>query len=80
MLAWVDMVSKWPIKRIIPCHYANNIKAGGKEFRKAFSFLDSNNKSPSAGAPLKEDLALLDGVSDIFTKLGVVAKSEVIGV
>lgn len=80
VLAWVDMVSKWPIKRIIPCHYANNIKAGGKEFRKAFSFLDSNNKSPSAGAPLKEDLALLDGVSDIFTKLGVVAKSEVIGV
>lgn len=76
VLAWADAVAKWPIKRIIPCHYANNIAAGGGEFRKAFNFLDAKSKTPSAGAT-KEDLALLDGMSDIFTKLGVVAKPEV---
>ena len=78
VLAWADAVSKWPIKRVIPCHYTNNVKASGKEFRRAFSFLERKSNNPTGA--MKEDLALLNGVSDIFTKLGVVAKSEVVGV
>ena len=78
VLAWANDVSKWPIKRIIPCHYTNNIRAGGKDFKKAFDFLDSKKKSSNSA--MKEDLALLDGVSDVFTKLGVVAESKVVRV
>lgn len=44
VLAWADTVSKWPIKRIIPCHFANDIKATGSDFRKAFGFLEEAPK------------------------------------
>lgn len=45
VLDWADRVAKWPFKRIIPCHLANDIAATPKDFRKAFRFLE---KSPSS--------------------------------
>lgn len=57
VLAWADEVSKWPIERIIPCHLSNNLKASGKDFRKAFEFLEEP-LAPSAPSPLSSLLAL----------------------
>ena len=47
VLDWADKVSQWPIKRIIPCHLANDIKTNSNEFRKAFNFLEESTISPS---------------------------------
>ena len=75
VLEWADQVSKWNIKRIIPSHLENNIKANGREFREAFNFLEA--KKESKARPLPEDLNFLDIISDICTKYGIVAPSEV---
>lgn len=40
VLAWADEVARWPIRRIIPAHLANDIKASGVSFRRAFNFLE----------------------------------------
>ena len=122
VLAWADQVSQWPMKRIIPAHFENNIKgnpyllpsgftlvilfvnhilikinlvtlflsywttvSSGTEFRAAFKFLERprvvalNGYNPSVGPaqPDVKDLFLLDFVSDLFTKLGIVAPSQV---
>ena len=74
VLDWADKIKKWPIKRIIPCHYANNIRSSGSEFRNAFSFLESD--SPRGPKPADDDLFLLNMLSAIFTKLGIVAPSQ----
>lgn len=47
VLDWADKVSKWSIKRIIPCHLANDIKASGQDFRKAFRFLEASPSQPT---------------------------------
>ena len=79
-------MSKWPFTRIIPCHLANDLKATGKDFRRAFEFLEEPpSKTTSSSTlfstlfpskrlpkPLPEDLALLDLASGILTKQGVV--------
>ena len=117
VLQWADMVSQWPIKRIIPAHFENDVRADGRSFRNAFNFLETGfaafdvatnsrgngggtwsgvggglsflysgrSGAKSAGANAKanlagatsEDLALLDAVSDIFTKLSIVAPATV---
>jgi hypothetical protein len=54
VIEWADRVSQWPIKRIIPSHLANDIKASGKDFRDAFRFLEMPaSASNSAGSPLE---------------------------
>jgi hypothetical protein len=75
VLKWVNTIQNWKFKRIIPCHFANNIKTNGNEFRRAFSFLD--NKSYNGPKASPDDLALLNAVSDIFTRLGIVAESKI---
>ena len=74
-------MSKWPFTRIIPCHLANDLRATGKDFRRAFEFLEEPSKTTSFPTlfpakklpmPLPEDLALLDLASGILTKQGVV--------
>jgi len=54
VLAWADAVSKWPIKRIIPCHLENDVRASSAEFRRAFNFLEKKktNKAKNAGGGL----------------------------
>ena len=56
VLDWVDKVCEWPIERIIPCHFANNIKASSADFRKAFEFLEE----PAQNNPLNDVLAIFD--------------------
>ena len=114
VLHWADTVSSWPIKRVIPCHLENDVKASGREFRRAFDFLEvkwrgSSNSDKSGGwgvskgiriaqprlwlgatgrtaagktsyhppTPAEADLALLTKLSDILTKLGIVAPAKV---
>lgn len=50
VLLWADVVSKWPIKRLIPCHLANNVPTTGAEVRKAFRFLEERASQSSGFA------------------------------
>lgn len=52
VLAWADEVARWPIRRIIPAHLANNIvlgSDGGAEFRRAFDFLEEGGSNSGDG-------------------------------
>lgn len=87
VLEWVDKVSEWPIERIIPCHFANDIKASSADFKKAFEFLQEpkeknlvddflsifDNKKSKNICPIgvKEDIALLSTISKTLTDQGV---------
>lgn len=44
-LEWVERVRRLPFKRIIPCHFANDVRAGPKEFVAAFDFLEHGSDS-----------------------------------
>jgi hypothetical protein len=78
VLAWADKISQsWSIKRIIPCHFENNILASSKDFRKAFQFLEAKPKSSLSPQPLDEDSALLRAASEQLTRFGVVAPPKV---
>jgi hypothetical protein len=70
VLEWVDKVSKWPIKRIIPCHFANDIKASSKDFRRAFDFL-IEKKVRSNPYPKDADCKVLIEASQTLTESGV---------
>jgi len=91
VLRWVDRVSSWGFKRVVPAHYENNVAATGRDFRAAFGFLRAGSGSGSgsgagagagagrAGAGAnKADYRLLDTLSDLFTALGVVAPPQVV--
>ena len=75
-LEFVDQVATRfsGMKRIIPGHLDNNIPASAKDFSKAFGSLRTCDAPPG---PLKEDLKLLQSVSQEFTKLGIVAPNGV---
>lgn len=50
--AWVDEVSRWSFKRIIPCHFSNNIAATPSDFKAAFEFLyEKKVPSPQTASP-----------------------------
>ena len=61
VLAWADRVAQWPFTRIIPCHFANDIRAGPAEFRRAFNFLEED---PANG-----------GIGQLMSALGLTARS-----
>ena len=87
MLEWVDRVSQWPIERIIPCHFANDIKATSADFSRAFDFLrekeeknpisdflslfDSKKSKNTCPTGRDEDVKFLSGISATLTKSGV---------
>jgi hypothetical protein len=85
VLAWADRVAKWPFIRVIPCHFANNIKATPREFRTAFSFLEQSHSKKNgrrssgcaAARATVEDSKILRRVSDILTKLNIVRPAQV---
>ena len=45
-LEWVAKVSKWPTTRVVACHLANDVAAGGADFARAFDYL----REPPDGA------------------------------
>ena len=76
VLAWADRVARWPFRRIVPCHLSNNIKADGKMFRQAFSFLEQEpkglfNSFRRALTGDEADVKLLADVSRSLTEQGV---------
>lgn len=77
-LAWVDRVCNRfkDMKRVVPCHLNNDIKAASGEFYHAFDSLRCTNGGKQLG-PLKEDLRLLQNASDILTMYGVVSPTKV---
>eukprot|EP00611_Tribonema_gayanum_P001422 TRINITY_DN11027_c0_g1_i1.p1 TRINITY_DN11027_c0_g1~~TRINITY_DN11027_c0_g1_i1.p1 ORF type:complete len:498 (+),score=94.27 TRINITY_DN11027_c0_g1_i1:56-1549(+) len=47
VLAFADVVAKWPIKRLISCHLGYNVPTSGAEFRRAFRFLEKGYQQPT---------------------------------
>lgn len=80
VLRWVDTICQWGFTRIIPSHFENDVRATGKDVRLAYQFLlpQGRGARPAAGARgLREDYSLLDTLSELFTRLGVVAPPQV---
>ena len=47
---WVDYIAtQWKFTQIIPCHFAGPIKAGPRDFRQAFDWLESESAEFSRG-------------------------------
>ena len=44
--AWVEAITRWKFRRIIPAHFSAPITAGPQDFRKAFSYLDGSRRTP----------------------------------
>jgi len=59
VLDFADVVSKWEIERIIPAHFKNDLKYGGKDYREAFAFLEANGVPKGLPKPLDADLKFL---------------------
>ena len=77
-LAWVDRVCDRfrGMKRVVPCHLNNDIKAASSDFYRAFDSIRCTSDGKQLG-PLKEDLRLLQNASDILTMYGVVSPTKV---
>ncbi len=45
-------MSKWKFSRVIPCHLANDIRAGPAAFSAAFNFLRAPDAAPTAAPAL----------------------------
>ncbi len=84
VLDWVENICKWKFKRIIPCHFANNIVASPADVRRAYEFLFSSSKAkettnffsffekvtPEEKA-FEKDLKVLQDASKLLTQQGV---------
>jgi hypothetical protein len=83
VMQFVNSVCQWPFRRVIPAHFANDVRATPADFRRAFDFL--MEPSPTrhtvgsacfgakpAPQPLAEDLELLKRASAELTKVGVI--------
>lgn len=73
-LDFADKVAKWPFERIIPAHLKNNLKYTGKDYRKAFSFLEASGTPPGLPKPLKADLQALIDAEVNLTESGAIVK------
>jgi hypothetical protein len=51
VLEWANRVGSWKFSRIIPSHLENNVKADGRAFRAAFSFLDAQPQTSQSKRP-----------------------------
>lgn len=66
------------MQRVIPCHLNNNVQlTSANEFYEAFDPLRSTPENLVPQRALAEDLALLQAASDLLTKYGVVAPSQI---
>jgi len=79
VIDWVDRVTEFNFRRIIPGHLNNNLKSNPKEFKEAFGILISDPKAEKIvnQRPLADDLALLQKASDLLTSLNIVDVSKV---
>lgn len=63
VLDWADQIGQLAFERVIPCHLEAPIKADGKTFRHAFSFLAPENRSGRGGNLPEADFSLLNRIS-----------------
>ena len=74
VLDFADKVAQWPIERIIPAHLKNNLKFTGKDYRKAFSFLEAGGVPPGLPKPLEADLKALSDAEESLVQSGAIAR------
>jgi hypothetical protein len=74
VLDFADKVAQWPIERIIPAHLKNNLKFSGKDYRKAFSFLDASGVPPGLPKPLDADFKTLNDAEEGLLAMGAIAR------
>lgn len=67
-------MAKWPIERIIPAHLKNNLKYTGKDYRKAFSFLEAAGVPSGLPKPLESDLKALSDAEINLMESGAIVK------
>lgn len=70
-LDWADKVASWDFRQIIPCHFDGPIKAGGQQFRQAFSFLEKPYSDNSRYLLPGEDFELLNKIDAGLYKSGI---------
>jgi len=51
LTAWSERVAQLRFKRIIPCHFANDIRASPEDFKRAFDFIRVASPQPSSPQP-----------------------------
>jgi hypothetical protein len=78
VLNWVNQVSLWDFKRIIPCHFSGPLEATPEQFKQAFSFLD---KTPFVDRgifnPLPErDFTVLRQIDQALCERGITPKAK----
>lgn len=74
VLDFADKVAKWPIERIIPAHLKNNLKYSGKDYRRAFSFLEAGGVPAGLPKPLEADFKTLNDAEDTLLASGAIAR------
>lgn len=73
-LDFADKVAKWDIETIIPAHLKNNLKYTGKDYRKAFSFLEANGVPSGSPKPLDADFQTLNDAEINLLESGAINK------
>lgn len=73
-LEFADKVSKWPFQRIIPAHLKNDLKYTGKDYRKAFSFLEATGVPRGLPKPLDSDFQALSDAEISLMESGAIVK------
>ncbi|CAM9992593.1 unnamed protein product [Pylaiella littoralis] len=92
VLDWADRVAKWPFRRVIPCHLANDVATTPMEFRKAFGFLEKGGGSGGGAGglaslfglgvqgkgaqPLPQDMQFLRDAEKTLVDLGTLFPAE----
>jgi len=73
VLEFADAVSAWDFQRIIPAHFKNDLKYTGKDFRRAYEFLQEGGESKRQPKPLEADLKLLRDSEQSLLASGAIA-------
>ncbi len=74
---WADKVASWNFRLIVPCHFDSPIKAGPRQFRQAFAFLEkkpsvSEDSFGSGSQPLpEEDFEFLRKLEENLNRIGI---------
>jgi hypothetical protein len=71
-LDFADAISSLPIERIIPCHFGNDLKYSGADFRRAFSFLEEGGVK-NGPRPRPEDFKQLEDAETSLLESGAIA-------
>ncbi|GMH68479.1 hypothetical protein TrRE_jg11143, partial [Triparma retinervis] len=73
-LDFAQSVSELPISRIIPCHFANDLRYTGPDFLRAFGFLAPGGLTCGGPRPLEADFRQLEEAERSLVTSGAIAK------